>query len=345
MTLLAIDVGAGTQDILMYEDGGSLEGSTKMVLPSQTVIVAGRIDQARLRGKNIYLKGPIMGGGPSSASIARHINAGLKVFATSTAASTINDNLKRVAEMGVIIQDQAPEDAEAIATGDIDIPSIRKALALFELSLPPEVAVAVQDHGFSPNRSNRQARIEHLAEAIESGGRIENFAYRDPPPIMTRMAAARDYLREQRLQSIFMDTGPAALFGSALDPHFIDPALIINFGNGHTIAAIISDGRIDALFEHHTGELTLEKLKCFIIKLCSGHLTNSEIFEDGGHGAFIDDTPKKPESFLVTDHRRDAFLRSGALEGAVAAAPGGDMMITGCLGLVEAWSKKEILWR
>ncbi|OYV14268.1 MAG: hypothetical protein CG440_735, partial [Methanosaeta sp. NSM2] len=36
MSLLAIDVGAGTQDILLYDQEVPLEGSTKMVLPSQT---------------------------------------------------------------------------------------------------------------------------------------------------------------------------------------------------------------------------------------------------------------------------------------------------------------------
>jgi hypothetical protein len=39
------------------------------------------------------------------------------------------------------------------------------------------------------------------------------------------------------------------------------------------------------------------------------------------------------------------FISSGALEEAIAAAPGGDMMITGCLGLVEAWNRREELWR
>ena len=37
MSLLAVDVGAGTQDILLYQEDVPLEGSTKMVLPSQTV--------------------------------------------------------------------------------------------------------------------------------------------------------------------------------------------------------------------------------------------------------------------------------------------------------------------
>ena len=48
---------------------------------------------------------------------------------------------------------------------------------------------------------------------------------------------------------------------------------------------------------------------------------------------------------LVTGPRREKFLACDALKGAVAASPGGDMMITGCIGLVKAWKKREDLWR
>jgi uncharacterized protein (DUF1786 family) len=47
MSLSAVDVGAVTQDILFYREDIPLGGSTKMVLPSPTALVAGRIDRAR----------------------------------------------------------------------------------------------------------------------------------------------------------------------------------------------------------------------------------------------------------------------------------------------------------
>jgi uncharacterized protein (DUF1786 family) len=123
------------------------------------------------------------------------------------------------------------------------------------------------------------------------------------------------------------------------------PALIINFGNGHTVAALLAEDRIAGIFEHHTSELSPEKLREFARKLCNGTLKNSEVFEDGGHGAYIDSVPGKVAATLVTGPRRQVFLSSRALKGAVAASPGGDMMITGCIGLVEAWKRKEDLWR
>jgi len=345
MSLLAVDVGAGTQDILLYREDVSPEGSTKMVLPSQTVIVGGRIDRARQAGRDVFLGGPTMGGCAFSSAVRRHLAAGLKVYATPTAAATINDNLERVAALGIIIREDAPASAEVITTGDIDIPSLCRAFRLFDLDVPKDVAVAVQDHGYSPQRSNRLVRFEHLTGAISSGGTLDAFAYRQPPPAMTRMLAVHDCLKEQGFRPLLMDTGPAAIFGAALDPRCIEPALIINFGNGHTVAAVLDVGRIVALFEHHTSELTPEKLKRYVEKLCAGTLKNSEVFEDEGHGAYIDAVPGKIRSTLVTGPQRVRFLASGALRGSVAAAPWGDMMITGCIGLLEAWKRKELLWR
>ena len=262
-----------------------------------------------------------------------------------SAAATINDNLERVAALGVAIQEEAPGPAEVIETGDIDIAALAHALQIFDIALPKDMAVAVQDHGFSPERSNRLVRFEHLAAAIRSGGRLEAFAYRQPPAAMTRMLAVQGALAKAGIEPLLMDTGPAAIFGAALDLPDDSPALIINFGNGHTVAALLAEDRITGIFEHHTSELSPEKLREFTEKLCNGTLKSSEVFEDGGHGAYIDSVPDKDGPTLVTGPRRQTFLSSGALKGAVAASPGGDMMITGCIGLVKAWKRKEDLWR
>jgi uncharacterized protein (DUF1786 family) len=345
MSLLAIDVGAGTQDILLYDEEIPLEGSTKMVLPSQTVLVGNRINRARLAGRDVFLRGPTMGGGASTEAVRWHLAAGLRVYATPSAAATINDNLERVAALGVAIQEKAPGQAEIIETGDIDIAALTSALQIFDIALPKGMAVAVQDHGFSPERSNRRVRFEHLAASIRSGGSLEAFAYKEPPAAMTRMLAVRDSLARAGIQPLLMDTGPAAIFGVALDLPDDSPALIINFGNGHTVAALLAEGRITGIFEHHTAELSPEKLREFARKLCNGTIKNSEVFEDGGHGAYVDNVPGKIVTTLVTGPRRQTFLASKALKGALAASPGGDMMITGCIGLVNAWKRKEDLWR
>lgn len=342
MPILAVDVGAGTQDILLYRDKISLESSPKMVMPSQTVIVARRIDQARLLGRDVFLSGPVMGGGASTKAVKMHLDAGLKVYATPSSALTISDDLSRVRDFGVEVLLEPPTGVQAIETCDLDISLLGKVLDLFSVDMPKEVAVAVQDHGFSPDRSNRIVRFESMARMIEAGSRPESFAYRDPPLSMTRMCAVKKYLEDQGYHAMVMDTGPAAILGATLDPHYVEPALVLNLGNGHTIGAVMENGRMVALFEHHTSLLTPEKLTLFSKRLCDGLLTNSEIFDDGGHGAYIKSAIGKEaiESVIVTGPNRNLALESGSLFGnVVAAAPGGDMMITGCLGLIEAWKR------
>jgi len=123
--ILAIDVGAGTQDILLYERGKPMEASIKLVLPSQTEIVARRIRRATRAGRDIFLVGNLMGGGPNVSVIKRHLRAGHRVYATPRAAKTVRDNLRQVEEMGVQIVKERPPGALSIETRDVDL----KALA------------------------------------------------------------------------------------------------------------------------------------------------------------------------------------------------------------------------
>src|ERR1700730_9298508 len=62
--VLAVDVGTGTQDILLFESGKTIENCFKMVMPSPTVIIAERIKRATEQGQPILLTGVTMGGGP-----------------------------------------------------------------------------------------------------------------------------------------------------------------------------------------------------------------------------------------------------------------------------------------
>ncbi len=221
--LLAIDVGAGTQDILLYESGKPLESCIKMVLPSQTTIVAWRIERARASGRDVFLKGNIMGGWPCVSAIKRHIKAGLRVYATPLSAKTIRDNPREVEEIGVQIVEKPPPNALTIETRDVDINSLRRALSLFEVELPTRFAVAVQDHGtpypllpsfeasilnssdaisldksFSLagdgeaiEGSQRRFRFQQWRRFIEEGGHIAKLAYLEVPEHLTRMRACR----------------------------------------------------------------------------------------------------------------------------------------------------------
>ncbi len=334
MKLLAIDVGMGTQDVLLYDSRRSIENCFKMVLPSQTQILAQRISRETKLKHDIVLTGETMGGGPSSAAVRKHLEAGLAVFATETAALTLNDNLDKVKEIGVVIVSEnevGESGASRIELCDVDKRTLQKALLLFGLSLPENFAVAVQDHGYSPSASNRIFRFEYFRDIMKHDGSLDSFVYKNNiPPHFSRMKAV-----ERTLPSaLLMDTGIAAIRGAILDENAKPPCLVVNVGNGHTLAGIVNEGVLVSLFEHHTSMMTARKLDSYLKRLCDGTLGFQEVFDDGGHGCFVRESIE-PSSILVTGPRRE-IMRYSKLN-VRFAAPFGDMMLTGCFGLLDAY--------
>lgn len=336
MRFIAIDVGMGTQDILLYDSERNIENCFKMVLPSQTQIVAKRIARETGLKRDIVLTGETMGGGPCANAVQRHIDADLNVFATERAALTLNDDLDKVKEMGVVIigEDEADDlKASRIEMCDVDKPALRKAFWLFGLSLPKAFAVAVQDHGYSKDVSNRIFRFEYFRGMMKKGCSLDSFAYKDNIPArFSRMKAVDRTVPG----SLLMDTGIAAIRG-ALPDVSSGPCLSVNIGNGHTLAGIVDGGRLVALFEHHTHMLTQAKLDDYLVRLCDGTLGSREVFEEGGHGCHIEETIGfgKVREIIVTGPMRDRMRRSKL--DFKFAAPYGDMMLTGCFGLTSAY--------
>ncbi len=342
MQCIAIDVGAGTQDILIYDDEKSVSQCFKMVLPSRTVIVAERIRDATDQHKDVFLDGFTMGGGPCVRAIKDHLKAGLQVYATETAAKTIYDDLDRVRSLGaVVMPDGAKADSGAIRieTADIDLPAVRGMLGLFGIGMPETFAVAVQDHGESTG-SNRIFRFEHLKRLIRAGGDLQSFVYAREtiPEYLTRMHAVAETLVDFEL--VLMDTGPAAIFGAVPTAASVsgandrpEPKIVLNIGNGHTLCAILMDERVTGVFEHHTRQLDLGTLDTYIDKLADGTLTFDEIFESGGHGCYIEAIPDTMPQVIVTGPNR--HIAEESRHDITFAAPHGDMMLTGCFGLIK----------
>ena len=333
--IIAIDVGGGTQDILIYEEDNAIENSVKMILPSQTRIVANRIDRLTKQRKAIFLEGNLMGGGASGRAVKNHISAGLKVYATELAAKTFHDNPAKIEKMGIEIVIEPPEEAVSVVLADIDLDAVKNALACFEEELPDAFAIAVQDHGECIDGSNRRFRFEHWQKFLQDDGEISHLAYRNPPRYLTRMMAVKRDLPE----AIVMDTCAAAILGALSDPLIAkesrEGVIVANIGNQHTVGALVRDKKILGLFEHHTSSLTPKKLEYYINCLLKGTLTNEEVFEDGGHGCFIRKDFSQGNEFKfisVTGPRRQMAEELGYY----FAVPYGDMMLTGCFGLINA---------
>ncbi len=333
--ILAIDVGAGTQDVLVYESDRAPENCVKLVLPSQTQVVAARVRAATARGAPLYLAGSLMGGGASSEAIQAHLAAGLPVAAAPEPARTLHNDLERVRAMGVENRDEPPPGAEVVWLGDVDLAALRTALAQFEVALPSLFAIAVQDHGYLPGAGGREFRYEFLQSLLDGGGDVLNMVFREPPEYMLRMRAVRRAVPG----AIVMDTGAAAVLGSLGDPDVAravasEGAILVNVGNMHTFGVALRGRRICGLFEHHTGGITASLLAHLVAQLREGKLTNEEVHALGGHGAAFAPGYRQAGRFgfvAVTGPNRAVARDLGYHE----AVPHGDMMLAGAFGLVE----------
>ncbi len=341
--ILAVDIGTGTQDILILQAGQEIENAIQLVLPSPTVLVARRIEAATARAEGLLLTGVTMGGGPCAWAATAHLRAGLPVLATPDAARTFDDDLEAVARMGVqiVAEDEAARltGVCTVRLGDFMPEAISTALAAFGVSTRFDaIALAAFDHGAAPpGYSDRRFRFDFLRNTIGRGDDLRCFAYTPDrlPPSLTRLAALIADVPGD-VPAVVMDTGAAAVLGALEDPLVGASAstLLVNIGNFHTLAFHLEAGRIRALFEHHTGEIDRPKLERYLQALADGSLDEQTIFADAGHGALALAPPQTvPGLLAVTGPRRRLLAESS--QRPYFAVPHGDMMLCGCFGLLR----------
>ena len=354
MKLLAIDVGAGTQDILLYDSYNEIGNAVKAVLPSQPKLLAADVEKLTRQRKNIVVDGETMGGFPFARAIKKHLEAGFNVSMTPKAARTIRDDLDIVREMNIEIISEALVDKLEVEgyvrlrAGDLDLDALERAFGYFRISIRSVdgIAVAVQDHGEAPKgESERRFRFERLLRpGIEAGGEIEGFAFKTGCvlPEFTRMRAVELQITERGFEGLIMDTGPAVLFGALEDETLKTKECIgiLNFGNQHTIGGIIEKNRLIAVYEHHTGLMNGPKAKNYLLAMADGELTNDEIFKSGGHGAFIHEPigADSIEVLAILGPRKNK-MNFSTMECLHHAAPFGDQMMAGPAGLIAAAQK------
>jgi uncharacterized protein (DUF1786 family) len=352
MLILAVDIGTGTQDILLFDTDREVENCLKMVMPSSTVQLAGAVRAATRRGEDVLLTGVLMGGGPCAWAVRDHLAAGYGVYATPSAARTLDDDLNTVKAMGVTVisEDEAlafKQPTVRLRMRDFDYRAIAHAFSYFGVNLDRDLdalAVAVFDHGEAPpGVSDRLFRFQYLAERVRAENRLSAFAFcaEHVPNIMTRMRAVASSIPRDDIPVMLMDTAPAAVLGALQDPVVGQhrPVMVVNVGNFHCLAFRLGQDGIEGVFEHHTGEITPAQMEEFIERLAEGTLTHAEIFETKGHGAILFHTsclPPNARFLAVTGPRRNLLRQSR--HNPFFATPFGDMMMAGCYGLVRAYA-------
>ncbi len=350
MKLLAVDIGAGTEDILLYDDAQPrLENCVKMVLPAPTQVYAARVEAATRRGEALFITGDTIGGGAVSGAIRKHLEAGLRVTMTASAAYTMRNDLAEVRSAGITVVATRPPvgfQGTLLTLEEVNLTPLQAFLTTFNEPLTDVdvVAIAVQDHGVAPRGiSNRRFRLQTMRNHLAQHPRIEALVFREdevPSGFLRMQAAVRASKRQVPMaQVVVMDTAPAAVLGCLADPVVKRAArvLAVNVGNGHTMAALLEDREVIGVLEHHTHRLSLEKMERLLVAFAEGQVTDEAVFRDQGHGVFFLKQPwgfgavdvlavTGPHRGLLTETRLPVHL----------AAPGGDVMMTGTVGLVEA---------
>ena len=338
MRILAIDVGTGTQDIMIYDTEKELENSIKLVLPSPHLYISQKIRETET---DIYFTGEIMGGGKIKKTIMEHMEKGYKVVMEPTCAKTIRDNIEQVKAIGIEIADETQDykDFAKIELGGINITKLSEFLLGYDLEFDfDRIAIAVQDHGYNENMGDRDFRFEKIREKLPKPISPLEFGFsQEIPDYFTRMRAVRRQLKGEGIEEVplVMDTKFASIAGMCFDEvaKKLNSFIAIDIGNGHTTAASIENGEIQGVFEHHTSSLTGESLERYIRRLASGEITHEEVHEDHGHGAHVINPISKIEKVIVSGPKRELIEKTNL--DWHHAAPGGDVMMTGTIGLIK----------
>lgn len=338
MRILAIDVGTGTQDIMIYDSEKELENSIKLVLPSPHLFISQKIRETE---NDIYLKGEIMGGGKIKNTLLEHMEKGYEVVMNSTCAKTIRDDINQVKDLGIKISDEEKDfrDYTKINLGDINITKLSEFLLAYDLEFDfDKIAIAVQDHGYNENMGDRDFRFEKIREKVSEPISPLSFGFKgEIPEYFTRMQAIRRQVKNEGIEELplVMDTKFASIAGMCYDEvaEKLNSFIVIDIGNGHTTAASIENGKIQGVFEHHTSSLNGTSLERYIKRLASGEITHEEVYNDHGHGAHVLNPITKLEKVIVSGPKRELIEKTNL--DWHHAAPGGDVMMTGTVGLIK----------
>ncbi len=335
--VLLLDIGSGTQDVLLALPHTTPENWPQFVLPSPARLIRQKIEYFTTQGKDVWLYGHNTGGGFFKA-VREHIQAGYTVACTLEASAALHDDLERVKALGVKICPCAPHGAVPIYVTDYDPALWENTLRQWALPMPHAVVASVQDHGVHM-QGNRQGRMQAWRDLLTQSTQPEHWLYTDVAeqcPSFTRLATL------QKLSGgPVADTGTAAVLGALCTPEVQarsqrEGITIVNVGNSHTIAMLVYKGQVSGIYEHHTGQRNLEELLHDLQEFRLGWLPDEEVRASGGHGTVFGARDAEAGSFAPTfilGPQREMLRGHGQY-----IAPHGQMMLAGCFGLLRAYA-------
>jgi uncharacterized protein (DUF1786 family) len=346
---LLIDIGAGTMDILYFDD--ATDWHYKAVVPSPARQLAAAIQR---QPGNLLVTGSEMGGSPVSGVLKERAKTA-EVVMSRSASATIHHDPEKVMKAGIrIVSDEEAEDlrdrpgSRSITLGDIDPDRIGRIMAAMGISFSFDaVAVCAQDHGKPPEGvGHLDFRHQHFKRRLDREPYPHSLLYEDGelPDYLSRLGAIARSARGLPTEAVYlMDSGMAAILGASMDARCRrrEPVMVLDIATSHTVGAVMEDDELSGFFEYHTRDVTPDRLDELMRGLADGHLSHRQILKEGGHGAYIRRFPgfSSLEVILATGPKRR--LVEGSSLPIVPGAPWGDNMMTGTVGLLEALRRRK----
>ena len=346
---LLVDIGAGTMDVLYYDDSG--EQHYKAVVASPVVQVA---DQIAAGSGKLLVTGVEMGGGPVTRILKERARASA-IIVSASAAATLNHDIQRVAGWGIrVVPDQEAERLAGDATfthvylADLDLKRLATIVEGFGVPFSFDViGVCAQDHGVPPQGvSHLDFRHNRFVELLDKNPFPHSLLYEkgDVPQEMNRLRCIASQAARIPARDVYiMDSGMAAILGASQDmaAKHKHTLAVLDVATSHTVGAILAGGEIAGFFEYHTQDITIHRLEGLIRDLADGNLSHEQILSEGGHGCYLRKAVgfENLEAIIATGPRRDII--DGSDLPIRYGAPLGDNMMTGTRGLLEAIKNRK----
>ena len=116
--------------------------------------------------------------------------------------------------------------------------------------------------------------------------------------------------------------------------------LAINVGNGHTLAAFLNKGIVQAIYETHSSAVKPDDLMYILNKIVRDEITHEEILDMGGHGLLKLNSLKSmkldnynPFTLIGPNRSKLSELNVNLVH------PIGNMMMAGPIGLLKAFEQ------
>jgi uncharacterized protein (DUF1786 family) len=341
---LLVDIGAGTMDVLYYDDDSKTQFKSVVASPVRTLA-----EQAAKLPGDLLVTGVEMGGGPVSSVLKQRAKTH-EVLMTASAAATIHHDLEQVQSHGIRIVSQEETDKLAanrryrhLELADVEMDRLKRIVASFGVPFRFEaVGFCAQDHGVPPEGHSHLDHRHHIFKSLlddHPHPAAILYKHNEIPETLNRLRSIGDKASAFPAQEIYvMDSGMAAMTGALLDPlvRTRQNVLVLDVATSHTLGAAFAGRELAAFFEYHTRDIRLSHLENTLRDLADGRLEHNKILAQGGHGAYT----RKALGFDTVEVILATGPKRGLLEPSHLpvrfGAPLGDNMMTGTAGILEA---------